>query len=71
MNQRVSMSKEICHKYSDLLGKCNFTIAVKSCSNYQFRLGGERNTEIVTTGKKNVQKQYTWYNNVFDNFYII
>ncbi|KAI9555439.1 hypothetical protein GHT06_017954 [Daphnia sinensis] len=49
MNQRVTMGKHICHKYSDTLAKCNFTVPVKPCSNYQFRLGGERNTEYVTT----------------------
>ncbi|XP_059352038.1 uncharacterized protein LOC132088129 isoform X2 [Daphnia carinata] len=49
LNQRVTMGKHICHKYSDLMAKCNFTVPVKSCSNFQFRLGGERNTEYVTT----------------------
>ncbi|KAK4023010.1 hypothetical protein OUZ56_008449 [Daphnia magna] len=49
LNQRVTMGKHICYIITDTIAKCNFTVPVKSCSNYQFRLGGERNTEYVTT----------------------
>lgn len=45
------MNNKICQKLSDLEGKCNHIFGVKPCSNYLFRLGGDRNTDATTTGE--------------------